>query len=81
MIKESYSLDEVSELCGVNVWTIRFWADRFDIIRPRRDKKGNLRFAPDDVERFRMICHLTKTKGIKRTDVQQYLLESADALK
>ncbi|MCL1973690.1 MAG: MerR family transcriptional regulator, partial [Bacteroidetes bacterium] len=34
MPRESYSINEVSELCGVNVWTLRFWTDRFEMIKP-----------------------------------------------
>ena len=75
MIKESYSLNEVSELCGVNVWTIRFWTDRFNIIKPLRDKKGELRFVPEDVARIRLICGLTKTKGIRKSEVMRRLME------
>ena len=77
MIKESYSLDEVSKLCDVNVWTILFWTDRFNVIRPFRDKKGELRFAPEDVARIRLICDLTKTKGIRKTEVMRRLMEAS----
>ncbi|MCA1763056.1 MAG: MerR family transcriptional regulator, partial [Flavobacteriales bacterium] len=36
-----YSIGEVSELFGVNNSLIRFWEKEFDIIQPKKNKKGN----------------------------------------
>ena len=76
--KANYSIDEVSDMFGVNVWTIRFWIDKFKVIKPRRDKNGNLLFVSDDLDKIRLIYRLSQTKGIKRTDVQRHLAAGGD---
>lgn len=42
---------------------IRFWEGEFDIIKPKKDKRGNRRFVKDDIQKIRYIYHLVKEKG------------------
>ena len=40
---------------------MRFWSDSFpEFVRPERNKKGNRKFTPADVENLRIIHHLVK---------------------
>ena len=69
-----YSIGEVARMFNVNTSLIRFWEKEFDIIKPRKNKKGNRLFTPKDVDNFHKIFHLVKEKG--------YTLQGAkDALK
>ena len=47
----------------VNTSLIRFWEKEFDIIKPKKNKKGNRLFTPKDVENFNKIYELVKVKG------------------
>ena len=67
------SINEVAEMFGVNVWTLRLWANRFDILKPYRDKKGDIVFTLSDVDRIGTICRLTKKKGITLEDIRKRL--------
>ncbi len=58
-----YSIGEVSKMFDVNASLIRFWEKEFDIIKPKKNKKGNRLFTKDDVENFRIIFHLVKERG------------------
>jgi DNA-binding transcriptional MerR regulator len=58
-----YSIGEVSKMFDVNTSLIRFWEKEFDIIKPKKNKKGNRLFTKDDVENFRIIFHLVKERG------------------
>lgn len=58
-----YSIGEVSKMFGVNTSLIRFWEKEFDIIKPKKNKKGNRLFTKEDVENFRIIFHLVKERG------------------
>ena len=58
-----YSIGEVSKMFDVNTSLIRFWEKEFDIIKPKKNKKGNRLFTKDDVENFRIIYHLVKERG------------------
>ena len=48
---------------NVNTSLIRFWEKEFDIIKPKKNKKGNRLFTPKDVENFNKIYELVKIKG------------------
>jgi DNA-binding transcriptional MerR regulator len=58
-----YSIGEVSKMFDVNASLIRFWEKEFDIIKPKKNKKGNRLFTKDDVENLRIIYHLVKERG------------------
>ncbi len=58
-----YTIGEVAKMFDVNVSLIRFWEKEFDIIKPRKNKKGNRLFTPADIDNFRIIYHLVKERG------------------
>ncbi|MCO6565017.1 MAG: MerR family transcriptional regulator [Apibacter sp.] len=58
-----YSIGEVAQAFNVNSSLIRFWEKEFDIISPKKNKKGNRFFTPKDIENFKIIFHLVKEKG------------------
>lgn len=47
----------------VNTSLIRFWEKEFNVISPKKSKKGNRMFTPKDIENFNKIYQLVKTKG------------------
>ena len=56
-----YSIGEVAEILGESTSLVRFWSDSFpEFVRPERNKKGNRKFTPADVENLRIIHHLVK---------------------
>lgn len=59
-----YSMGEVSEMFDVNQSLIRHWEKQFDVLRPKRNKKGNRLFTPQDVEYLKLIYHLVKERGM-----------------
>ncbi len=58
-----YSIGEVSKAFNVNTSLIRYWEQEFPIIKPKKNKKGNRYFTPEDIENFKIIYHLVKEKG------------------
>ena len=71
-----YSISEVADMFGVNNSLIRFWEKEFDIIKPKKNKKGNRMFTKDDIENFRVIYHLVKERGFTLHGAQQKLKEN-----
>ena len=56
-----YSIGEVAEILGESTSLVRFWSDSFpEFVRPQRNKKGNRKFTPADVENLRIIHNLVK---------------------
>ena len=58
-----YSIGEVSKAFGVNASLIRYWEQEFPIIKPKKNKKGNRYFTPEDIKNLKIIYHLVKEKG------------------
>lgn len=59
-----YSMGEVAELFDVRPSLLRYWESQFGVLRPKRNKKGNRLFTPQDVERLKLIYHLVKERGM-----------------
>lgn len=59
-----YSMGEVAEMFDVNQSLIRYWESKFDILRPKKNKKGNRMFRPEDIANFKIIYHLVKEQGM-----------------
>ena len=59
-----YSMGEVAEMFDVNQSLIRYWESKFDVLRPKKNKKGNRMFRPEDIENFKIIYHLVKECGM-----------------
>jgi DNA-binding transcriptional MerR regulator len=70
---KNYSISKVARIFNEHTWTIRLWIDRFNVLKPRRDSKGNLFFSPADVEKIRTINRLTKEKGMTLKNVKKHL--------
>ncbi len=58
-----YSIGEVASMFSVNTSLIRFWEKEFDIIKPKRNKKGTRFFTTKDVDNFHLIYNLVKERG------------------
>jgi len=63
LTKLYYAIGEVADMFGVNTSLIRFWEKEFDIITPKKNKKGNRLFTPKDIQNFNKIYHLVKVQG------------------
>lgn len=61
--KMYYSISEVSKMLDVNPSLIRFWEKEFDILKPKKNSKGNRQFTRDDLANLRLIYHLVKEQG------------------
>lgn len=59
-----YSIGEVAEMFKVNTSLIRYWEKEFDIIKPKKNKKGNRFFTKQDIDNFHIIFHLVKERGM-----------------
>ena len=68
-----YSIGEVSAMFSVNNSLIRFWEKEFNIIKPKKNKKGNRMFTPVDVENFHLIFHLVKERGYTLQGAKDHL--------
>ena len=73
-----YSIGEVAEMFKVNTSLIRFWEKEFDVIRPKKNKKGNRFFTKQDIDNFQLIYHLVKEKGLTLQGARKKLKENKE---
>ena len=65
----------------VNPSLIRFWEQKFDILKPDKNKKGNRLFTPTDVENLKLIYHLVKEEGMTLAGAQKRIKQNPEGLK
>jgi len=73
-----YSIGEVAGMFDVNTSLIRFWEKEFDIIKPKKNKKGNRLFTQKDIDHFHIIYHLVKERGMTLKGAKKKLKENKE---
>jgi DNA-binding transcriptional MerR regulator len=73
-----YSIGEVAKLFKVNASLIRFWEKEFDIIKPKKNKKGNRFFTIQDIDNIQLIFHLVKERGLTLSGAKKKLKDNRD---
>jgi DNA-binding transcriptional MerR regulator len=76
-----YSIGEVAEMFNVAPSLIRFWESEFEIIQPKKNRKGNRQFTKEDIENVRTIYHLVKEKGFTLQGAKEMLKNDTQAVK
>ena len=71
-----YSIGEVAKKYKVNVSLIRFWEKEFDILKPKKNKKGNRMFTKTDMDNLDIIFHLVKERGFTLEGAKKKLKEN-----
>ena len=71
--KMYYTMGEVSAMFDVNQSLIRYYEREFDILQPKKNKKGNRYFTPEDVENLKIIFHLIRDKGYTLAGAKDHL--------
>ncbi|RZJ29597.1 MAG: MerR family transcriptional regulator [Flavobacterium sp.] len=73
--KRYYSIGELAKAFNVNASLIRFWDKEFDILKPKKNAKGNRMFTPEDVQNLKLIYHLVKERGFTLEGAKTHLKE------
>ena len=73
--KKYFSIGEVATMFKVAPSLIRYWEGEFDIIRPKKDKKGNRRYTKEDIQKIRYVYHLVKERGFTLEGAKTHLKE------
>jgi len=71
-----YPIGEVAQMFEVSVSSIRYWEKEFDILKPKKNKKGNRMFTKKDVDNLKIIYHLTKERGFTLEGAKKKLREN-----
>lgn len=71
-----YSIGEVAGAFQVNTSLIRYWEKEFDVLKPKKNAKGNRMFTPKDIKNLELIYHLVKERGFTLEGAKTHLLEN-----
>lgn len=71
--KRYYKIGEVAKAFNVNTSLIRFWEKEFDVIKPKKNAKGNRLFTKEDIANFKLIFNLVKERGFTLDGAKQKL--------
>jgi DNA-binding transcriptional MerR regulator len=74
--KQYYTISEVAEWFKVNTSLLRYWENEFDILKPRKTRKGDRLFRPEDVKNLHIIYYLLRQRKFSIEGAKQYLKEN-----
>lgn len=62
--KQYYPISVVAKWFRVNNSLLRFWENEFKILKPKKNKKGDRFFRPEDVKNLQLIYYLLRQKKL-----------------
>jgi DNA-binding transcriptional MerR regulator len=77
--KSYYSIGKVAAMFGVNQSLIRLWENEFDVLKPKKNSKGDRLFRPEDVKNIQLIHHLMREKKYTMEGAKTYFRNNKKA--
>lgn len=77
--KQYYSMGEVAAMFKENQSLIRYWETEFDILQPRKNRKGDRFFRPVDIKNLVLIYDLLRRRKFTIEGAKDYLKKNKKA--
>ena len=77
--KVYYSIGDVSKMFNENASLIRYWENEFDILKPKKNSKGDRFFRPEDVKNLKLIHHLLRQRKYTIEGAKEFLKSNKTA--
>jgi DNA-binding transcriptional MerR regulator len=77
--KSYYAIGKVAEMFKVNQSLLRLWENEFDILKPKKNGKGDRYFRPEDVKNIQLIYHLTRERKYTMEGAKEYFRNNKKA--
>lgn len=72
--KQYYSIGDVGNMFRMNPTLIRTWSNEFDhLLHPKKNKKGDRYFRPQDVKTLHIIYHLIRVRKFTLEGAKEHL--------
>ncbi|TAH08942.1 MAG: MerR family transcriptional regulator [Sphingobacteriia bacterium] len=68
-----YSISEVASWFKVNTSLLRYWENEFDILQPRKTRKGDRLFRAEDIKNLELIYFLLRQRKFSIEGAKSYL--------
>lgn len=77
--KQYYSIGDVAAMFKENTSLIRYWENEFSILKPKKNKKGDRFFRPEDIKNLKMIYHLLRERKYTIEGAKEFLKNNKTA--
>ncbi len=77
--KQYYSIGEVAGWFQVNQSLLRYWESEFSILKPRKNRKGDRFFRPEDVKNLQLIYDLLRRRKFTIEGAKDFLKNNKKA--
>src|SRR5664279_1060252 len=77
--KHYYTMGEVADMFRVNQSLLRFWEAEFNILQPKKNKKGDRYFRPIDIKNLHLIYHLLRQRKYTIEGAKDFLKKNSRA--
>ena len=77
--KQYYSIGEVAVMFRENQSLIRYWETEFDILQPRKNRKGDRFFRPVDIKNLVLIYDLLRRRKFTIEGAKDFLKKNKKA--
>ena len=74
-----YSIGDVAKMFAVNASLIRYWENEFEILKPKKNAKGDRHFRPEDIKNLRLIHHLLRERKYTIEGAKEFLKYNKNA--
>ena len=78
--KQYYAIGEVATMFRVNQSLIRHWETEFNILQPRKNRKGDRFFRPQDIKNLLLIYDLLRRRKFTIEGAKDYLKQNNKAV-
>ncbi len=77
--KQYYPIGEVAAMFHESVSLIRFWEKEFPILQPKKNRKGNRLFRPEDIKNLQLIYDLLRRRMFTIEGAKSYMNQANKA--
>ncbi len=77
--KMYYPIGKVAEMFKVNQSLIRLWENEFDILKPKKNGKGDRLFRPEDIKNLQLIHHLLRERKYTMEGAKEFIRKGRSA--
>lgn len=77
--KMYYSIGKVAAMFKVNQSLIRLWENEFDVLKPKKNGKGDRLFRPEDIKNIQLIYHLMRERKYTMEGAKEFIRNNKKA--
>ena len=81
VLKQFYTISEVSEMFSLPASLLRFWEKEFPSIHPKKSPTGVRMYTKEDLEEIRLVNDLVKGRNMKIAAARELIQRNRDGAK